>query len=299
MASNAMAKFTGIVMTALEESEAKENLSWVKPWRTIDSNYRNAFTGHKYRGLHNILTCLLENRGDPRYATFNQIRKAKGKVKLGAKATYLIAWKITQVEDDKKPGKKKNLIYARNVCVFNAEDTENLNLKPLNEGVIDDNIKANKLVEDLFKKHNVGVENKTSNRACYDPANDKITLPLASQFKSSDEWAATALHELMHWTAKRVDRECKNYAFDVEERSMEELVAELGAMFLCMTLKIDGYMDKNNLAYIASWKKAAKGKNGDRFIYKACSLAEKACKFLVGDQLNTTEEKPDIEEAAA
>lgn len=298
MANNAMKNFTDLVMKALDESEEKESLKWVKPWSTIDSFYRNAFTGHKYKGLHNVLTCLLEGRSDPRYATFNQIRKAGGKVKKGSKSTRLIAWKITPIiEADKKTGKdkKKNLIFAREVCVFNVEDCEGLKLKPINTQVLNENIKPNELVEELFKKHNVKIVNQTSNSAFYNPHSDEIILPLASQFKSSNEWSATALHELVHWTAKRVDRECKNYSFDVEERSMEELVAELGAMFLCMNLRIDGYMDKNNLAYIKSWKSAAKGKNGERFIYKACSLAEKACKFLIGDVLNTQEENPEPE----
>lgn len=301
MANVAMKHFTDLVLKSLDEIEGK-TLPWVRPWRTIDSTYRNAFSGHKYRGLHNILTCMLENRTDPRYLTFNQIRKAKGKLKLGSKATRLIAWKITDiVETDKVTGKdkKKKLIFARQLCLFNAEDCENLNLKPIDTQVLNENIKPNILVEELFKKHNVKVNNKKCNKACYNPTSDEIDLPLAAQFNTSDEWAATALHELVHWSAKRVQRECKDYAFDVEERAMEELVAELGAMYLCMNLKIDGAMDKNNIAYIKNWKEATKGKNGERFIYKACSLAEKACKFLIGDKLNTTDEKPDLSEVAA
>jgi antirestriction protein ArdC len=115
-------------------------------------------------------------------------------------------------------------------------------------------------------------------------------MPLSTQFSSSDEWSATALHELVHWTAKRVDRDCSKYSFDTDERAMEELVAELGSMFLSMALKINGSMDKNNLAYINNWKSATKGKNCDRFIYKACSLAEKACKFLIPDFFKSNEE---------
>lgn len=299
MGSDVMKKFTDTVMQSLEEAEGKETLSWVRPWRSIDCAYRNAFTGHKYSGIHNILTILLQNRSDCRYVTFNQIRKAKGKLKAGSKATHLIAWKISQKEDE-ETGKKKNLIFSRSVCVFNVEDTENLNLKPLNIGIIDESIKSNEVVEELIKKHKVKVHNKPSNQAFYSPTTDEISMPVAGQFKTSDEHSATLLHELIHWTSKRVDRDCKNYGFDIEERAMEELVAELGAMFLCMNLKIDGYMDKNNLAYIKSWRNAAKGKNGERFLYKACSLAEKACKFILGDKLNNSGDvEPDIKENAA
>lgn len=296
MGNVAMKGFTDLVVKSLDEIDGK-TLPWVRPWRTMDSNYRNAFSGHKYKGVHNILVCLLQNRTDPRYLTFNQIRKAKAKLKKGSKATHLIAWKISQkMVENKDTGKMENkkIIFAKDHCVFNVEDVDGLNLKPIDKNILDESVKPNKIVENLFKKFNVKVNNKMSNRACYDPLTDEIDLPLASQFTNSNDWSGTCLHELVHWTAKRVDRDCSKYSFDVEERAMEELVAELGSMFLCMTLKIDGYMDVNNLAYLKSWKGATTGKNGERFIYKACSLAEKACKFLIGDLLVEKSEEPDV-----
>jgi antirestriction protein ArdC len=295
MGNDVMKNFTDLVIKSLDETDGKI-FPWVRPWRTMDCTYRNAFSNHKYSGLHNVLTCMLENRKDPRYASFNQIKKSGGKLKSGSKATRLIAWRMVQKTDD-VTGKSKTIPFAKDVCVFSVENCEGLTLEPINNNVFDESITTNTVVEDLFKTHNVTVQTG-SNRAAYIPALDSIQLPDATQFKSSDEWSGTALHELVHWTAKRVERDCTSYSFDIEERAMEELVAELGSMFLCMILKINGSMDVNNLAYLKSWKSATKGKHGDRFIYKACSLAEKACKYLVPDYFKK-EETEDKENAAA
>lgn len=297
--SNALKNFTERVVAALEESEKDQKLKWTKNWRVIDTGYRNYFTQHKYSGTHNILTCLLEGREDCRYASFNQIQKNKFKLKKESKSTRLIAWNITTKKDE-KTGKNKKLIFAKEVCVFNIQDIEGIVIKPINNDIFDASIKPNEEIMKLINSRNIKIINKDRNRAFYDPISDYINMPLATQFSSQDANSGTLLHEIIHWTAKRVDRDCKNYAFDIEERAMEELVAELGSMMLQIHFKIEGSFDKNNLAYIKSWKSATKGKSGDRFIYKACSLAEKACKFILGDKLNNSGEvEPDVKENAA
>lgn len=292
MSNNAMKLFTESVLNALDSMENKI-FPWVREWKTLDTNYRNAFSGHTYSGIHNILTVMLENRKDCRYLSFNQIKKAGGKLKKGSKATHLIAWKITK-KIDSISKEEKIIPFAKDVCVFSVEDCVGLNLKPINNNIFDYSIKPDQRVEELINKHNIKVNNIESNKAFYNPQDDSITMPLASQFINQKSHSGCCIHEIIHWTAKRVNRDCSNYSFDVEERALEELVAELGSMFICKNLGIDGYMDQNNLAYIKSWKSATKGKNGDRFIYKACSLAEKACKFLIGDILNKVESEPEV-----
>lgn len=295
MSNDVMKNFTNLVIKSLDEM--KDNVfPWIRPWKSLDCEYRNGLTNHKYSGLHNILTIMLEHRNDCRYVTFNQIRKAGGTLKKGSKATHLIAWRLV-TKIDSETGKEKVIPFAKDVCVFNVEDTEGLNLPEINNNIINNDVKPNEIVMELIKKYDVKFESGLDKTACYNPLLDKVYLPLAEQFKSSEDWTSTCLHELIHWTAKRVDRNCKNYSFDIEERAMEELVAELGSMMLQMHFKLDGSFDKNNLAYIKSWKDASKGKNGDRFIYKACSLAEKACRYLVPDAFKT-HNKVDEKDAA-
>jgi antirestriction protein ArdC len=290
---SAMNEFSKMVLEALKESESEEKLKWVKPWRTIDCAYRNGLSKHQYSGLHNILACALSEFSDPRYLTFNQIRKAGGKLVKGSKATRLIAWKFSKkIQDD---GTEKTIPFATSWCLFNVEQTEGLDLPPIDNDVMDENMEVNEDVIKIYDTLQVQYKHEKANTAAYYPKTDNVVLPHVQQYDDADQWCNTALHELVHWTAPRVGRDCSKYAFDVDERAMEELVAELGAMYLCMRLKINGYMNKQNLAYIKSWRSAAKGKNGDRFIYKACKLAEEASKYILKESGFEPEEESEEE----
>ena len=79
------------------------------------------------------------------------------------------------------------------------------------------------------------------------------------------------LHELIHWTGPEVDRDKSEYAF-------EELVAELGSVFLCEHFQI-GYKLEHHASYLKSWLSALK--DDPKYIYKAARLAEQAADYLV------------------
>ena len=60
---------------------------------------------------------------------------------------------------------------------------------------------------------------------------------------------------------------------------MEELVAELGAAFLCADLGIEPEVRDDHTSYIDSWLKALR--NDKRLIFTAASLAQKAADYLL------------------
>jgi antirestriction protein ArdC len=64
---------------------------------------------------------------------------------------------------------------------------------------------------------------------------------------------------------------------------MEELVAEIGAAFLCADLGITPETRDDHAAYIASWLKVLK--DDKRAIFTAASHAQKAADYLHGLQL--------------
>jgi antirestriction protein ArdC len=61
-----------------------------------------------------------------------------------------------------------------------------------------------------------------------------------------------AFHDLTHWTAhkSRLDRDLKN-RFGARNYAAEELVAELGAAFLCAEFGFDS--DLRHAGYIGHW----------------------------------------------
>jgi antirestriction protein ArdC len=66
------------------------------------------------------------------------------------------------------------------------------------------------------------------------------------------------------------------------ELAIEELVAELGAAFLCAALHLTLEPREEHAAYIAKWLDALKADN--RAIFTAASHAQRAAEFIDGLQ---------------
>ena len=104
-----------------------------------------------------------------------------------------------------------------------------------------------------------------------------ILLPRKTDFKSAPDYYATALHELTHWTGHK-DRLARNFTgrFGDSAYAFEELVAELGAAFLCASTGIDGQLQHES--YIASWLKVLK--HDKKAIFTAATAARRAVELL-------------------
>ena len=108
-------------------------------------------------------------------------------------------------------------------------------------------------------------------RAFYSPSTDHIQLPPDAAFLGAPQWAATALHELGHWTGAkhRLDRDMSG-GFGSAKYAEEELVAELGSYFTSSTLNLPTDCTQN-AAYIGHWRDKTIGEiayskhMGDRF----------------------------------
>jgi antirestriction protein ArdC len=126
-------------------------------------------------------------------------------------------------------------------------------------------------------------------RAYYRPRTDHIQMPDRDRFTgtetidATESYYATLLHELTHWTghASRLDRDLSG-RFGQEGYAMEELVAELGAAFLCSDLGITNRPRPDHATYIAHW--LAVLKKDTRAIFTAASKANEARRFLTGLQ---------------
>lgn len=117
------------------------------------------------------------------------------------------------------------------------------------------------------------------NRAYYAPGPDHIQLPLPEAFKDAESYAATKAHELTHWTAhpSRLAR-VLGKRFGDNAYAAEELVAELGAVFLCVDLGITPEPRADHASYLAHWLKVLK--EDKRAIFTAAAQAQRAVDFL-------------------
>ena len=114
-------------------------------------------------------------------------------------------------------------------------------------------------------------------RAFYSLLTDRIQLPPFETFRDGGSYYGTACHELTHWTghASRCDRQFGR-RFGDDAYAAEELVAELGAAFLCAELGIDGQLQHPE--YIGNWLRVLRGDK--RAIFTASSKARQAAEFL-------------------
>jgi len=88
----------------------------------------------------------------------------------------------------------------------------------------------------------------------YAPSEDFVGMPDRERFTSEDEYFAALFHELTHSTGheSRLNRPTITEAngFGSDEYSREELIAEMGAAFLCGQAGIGERTIKNSAAYI-------------------------------------------------
>jgi antirestriction protein ArdC len=88
------------------------------------------------------------------------------------------------------------------------------------------------------------------------------------------------MHELSHWTGgkARLAREFSG-RFGSEAYAFEELIAELGAAFVCADLGLIPATMADHASYIDSWLRVLK--NDKKAIFTAASQASKAHGFLM------------------
>ena len=122
------------------------------------------------------------------------------------------------------------------------------------------------------------------NSAYYRIDTDHIQMPAFESFVDAQRYYATLAHESIHWTRHedRLDRSFGRKRFGDEGYAREELVAELGAAFLCADLGLALEDRDDHAAYIGSWLKVLK--NDKRAIFSAAAHAQRAADFLHGLQ---------------
>lgn len=98
------------------------------------------------------------------------------------------------------------------------------------------------------------------NSARYGGGSAPVQMPHFEAFRSPEAHYAMPGHEVVHWTKhqSRLDRNFGRKRRGDEGYAREELVAELGAAFLCADLELTPEPGSDHAAYIQSWLKVLK-----------------------------------------
>ncbi len=262
---------------------------WILPWQKswvwwLPCNYE---TNKEYRWF-NKLILLFDDYKDKRYLTPKQIQKLGWTIKKWSKATKVIFYKFSNdwehpVNEEIKD--RENIKYSfpiiRYYNVFNIEQVEWIHITPKKQWDIWERYKKAHSILEIYKdKPNI----TTGINPCYIPLTDTIQIPKKEKFNTWDNYYSTLFHELIHstWVPKRLGRfwEKATYYWNTEY-SFEELVAEIGAMFLSQEVWIIQSTKNNSIAYIKWWLEYLN--SNKRCIIQASSLAQKAVDYIITD----------------
>ena len=278
-----------------------EGLIWRKPWNAkvngSSDMAHNHVTKHTYSGANFYLNyLLLKDYSNPKYFTFNQVSKLGGSVIKNQKGWPVVyfKWLYKHIASNKLVDEKEALTNEKLKSgydkfpvlfyykVFNYEQCEGLKIQivPSKKKTEKEKIEsAEKIIDGMPKRPKI----QKGNEAWYSQAKDLVQLVPLDQFKVDQEYYSVAFHELIHSTGHpdRVKRDLtgrfgtKNYAF-------EELIAELGASFLCGESGILYYTLKNSAAYIKNWSTKLKEEmaRDPKFFLQAAGQAHKAAEFM-------------------
>ena len=260
----------------------------VKPWECAWDRTGGQFaipcnlnTGDDYHGIN--IPILWEATARKRYTTnfwlgYGQAKELGGFVKKDEKGTHGIIYKPLVVDDEAEEDSKRlrTIPMLKTFVVFNLDQIAGLDhLRPQvpNEGQA---FLPIVVADDLLKNSGARIVEGGS-RAFYRRSDDQITLPDRFRFNVAEDFYATGLHELTHWTGNehRLDRTWGK-RFGDDAYAFEELVAEMGSAFLSAKLGLKGEMQHAN--YIGGWLKVLQ--QDHRALVKAASLAQKAFEYL-------------------
>lgn len=255
---------------------------------------RNASTGNVYRGTNTIaLWASGQIRGYrlPYWATFLQWEKLGAKIRRGETASVIVFYKRLDSSSDDEEGEREVGMRSVAKCsfVFNADQVDGWSCPaPIAEDKTERLQKVDSFIETVGADIRYGGE-----VAGYSLALDQIRMPERYQFVGTNTSTATEafysviLHELVHWSghSERLNRDLSG-RFGTSAYAMEELVAELGAAFLCAEFGISLSPRHDHAAYVSSWLQVLREQRVA--IFTAASTATAACRFL-GELMQTNE----------
>jgi antirestriction protein ArdC len=270
------------IMELLEQG----TVPWRKTWNAETNSPKNMVSKKEYRGI-NIFMLACMPYSSPYWMTFKQVQDKGGHVIKGSKSTPVIFWKWLDRKDAGSDDADTATINGkipmlRYYSVFNLEQTEGIEAPPSTE--IINTFTPIERAEQIISNMPLRPEIRYGgNKASYSPNFDFVKLPVPNSYGSPEEYYATCFHELTHATghASRLGRKgvMETSYFGSHEYSKEELVAKMGASFLCGFTGIENKTIDNSAAYIQGWLRELK--SDKKLLILAAAQAQKASDFIL------------------
>lgn len=300
---------TDKIAAAIERGAPEFRLPWHQGIAALGRPV-NAYTDFAYRGVNVVALWAASEFGHfgSRYwATYKQWRLLGAQVREGERGTTIVFFKETTREAyDEERGEVvgETRLIARSSFVFNSDQVDGWALPELPAR---DPVETMKEAE-LFVAGTEAEIRYGGSRAYFQPFGDFIQMPERELFTGTDTctategFYATLFHELIHWSGhtRRLNRDLLS-RFGDDIHAMEELVAELGAAFLCADLRITNTPRLDHAAYISHWLDVLR--KDKKALLTAASKAAAAADYLAWlqprEEVSTTEREENPVRAGA
>ncbi len=267
---------------------------WQKSWSTGSSTHPRPrrSTGEAYRGINVVLLWMAAASAGyaaDTWMTYKQAAALGGQVRRGERSTLVVYANTVTRENPSDPAapegegpRTRRFGFLKGYYVFNVDQIDGLP-KELQGVTSPAPIVATSERDaraDAFVALTGAAVRNGGGSAFYSPAGDFIQVPDFAAFESAEAYYATLLHELVHWTSPpaRLHREFGQKRWGDQGYAQEELVAELGAAFLCADLGLSAEPRADHASYIGSWLEVLR--RDKRAIITAATAAQKAVDFL-------------------
>jgi antirestriction protein ArdC len=262
---------------------------WLKPWSVANTTGRITrplrHNGQPYSGINVVLLwseAVTRGFTLPTWMTFRQALALGGHVHKGETGSMVVyANRVTRTETDENGDDvEREIPFLKAYTVFCVDQIDGL---PVHyyakiDPILDPVARIGRA--DAFYAAARADIRHGGTQAYYALTSDHVQMPPFATFHDAEAYYATLGHELVHWTrhSSRLDRDFGRQRWGDEGYAREELVAELGAAFLCADLGIAPEPRADHAAYIASWLKVLR--NDKRFIFSATAHAQRGVDFL-------------------
>lgn len=279
-------RITQIILDQLEAGVRP----WTRPWAGGAAAGRPLrHDGTPYRGVNVLLLwSQAAERGydSPTWMTFRQALALGGAVRKGERGAPVVYAHVPETpgaepDAEAEPeGPTRRRAFLKAYTVFNVAQIEGLpeRYAPLPPASV--NPDARVAEADAWVERVGATVRHGGSQAFYAPGPDIVQMPDFDRFVDAHGYYATLVHELVHWTRhpSRLDRDLGARRFGDAGYAREELVAEIGAAFLCADLGLALEPREDHAAYIADWIEVLK--DDRRFIVSAAAHAQRAADHL-------------------
>ena len=262
----------------------------------------NFVTGSFYTGYNWLSLAMREDRQTPLWMTFKQANKAGYRVRAGERGERIVLYAVSYfdpqtdqrlTEDVYKalsPAERllvKRVPFMNYATVFNVDQLDDAERLIAEYRTIPPAPKTDceQLVTGWGDAPSIATN--VADARGYAAEADTITMPHRWQYDDQSRYYKALFHEMIHATGHRSRLNRYSVSDYENNRAFEEMVAEIGAAFLC---NIVGIMNEslfdNTTAYVQHWIRGME--NDEKYIFRAAAMAQKAVDYILQNQVTAT-----------